>query len=466
MAELDRRRITAVFAADPYLELRAGLAATLDADADQFSHTLAVDHRKRVLFQDTFCQVCGQDLVDVVARKAERSLREIVGSEAEELRLLGDLVGDQRGARQLDHRAHQVMHVRPFLGKNFLRHAAHDRCLVLHLFQRGGQRDHDLGMDLDPFLGYGYRSLEDGARLHLRDLWISDAQPATAVPQHGIELVQLFHAPQQSAQLLELGRVRLGGYQHCDLHHQILALRQELVQGRIQQADGHRELMHLAKESNEVHTLHGQQFLEGCAAVFLIAGQDHGPHVRDAILGEEHVLGAAQAYALGPELTSLFGIPWDVGIGTYTYFAEGFRPTHELHQKRIVRRWVCGFELAFNHAAGGAVEREPGALFKHLAPDPHFASSLIDLNIASARYAALTHATRDYGSMTGHATARSQNAGGNFHAVDIFRRSFRPHQDDRVFLSTVSRLFHSFIRGEHDLSNGRARRSRQSLRQD
>src|SRR6266849_8414753 len=294
MAELDRRRITAVFAADPYLELRAGLAATLDADADQFSLALAVDHRKRVLFQDTFCQVCGQDLVDVVARKAERSLREIVGSEAEELRLLGDLVGDQRGARQLDHRAHQVMHLRPFLGKNFLRHATYDRCLVLHLFQRGGQRDHDLGMDLDPFLGYGYRSLEDGARLQLRDLWISDAQPATAVPQHGIEFVQLFHPAEEFGKyVLQIvdalcavlavflhQRLLLLGFRVWEdsyVHHQFLAFGKKLMQRRIQQSDGHGQTIHRTEETNEVGALHGQQSLErGPAGELLGTVNDNG----------------------------------------------------------------------------------------------------------------------------------------------------------------------------------------------
>src|SRR2546422_7795652 len=63
-----------------------------------------------------------------------------------------------------------------------------------------------------------------------------------------------------------------------------------------------------------------------------------------------------------------------------------------------------------------------------------------DLNIASARYAALTHATRDHSSMTRHATARSQNAGGNFHAVDIFRRSFRPHRSEEHTSELQSRL--------------------------
>ena len=45
----------------------------------------------------------------IVAADAQRGLGEIVGAEAEELGLLGDLAGPQRRARQLDHRADQIV---------------------------------------------------------------------------------------------------------------------------------------------------------------------------------------------------------------------------------------------------------------------------------------------------------------------------------------------------------------------
>ncbi len=64
--------------------------------------------------------------------------------------------------------------------------------------------------------------------------------------------------------------------------------------------------------------------------------------------------------------------------------------------------------------------------------------------------------------MTGHAAARGQNAGGDFHAVNIFRSSFGPHQDDRIFLAAVPSLLHRFIRGKHNLTDGRARGRRQA----
>ena len=52
-----------------------------------------------------------------------------------------------------------------------------------------------------------------------------------------------------------------------------------------------------------------------------VARQNHGLHVRDALLGEEHVLGAAQADAFGAELAGDLGVARDIGIGAHAEFA-------------------------------------------------------------------------------------------------------------------------------------------------
>ena len=57
---------------------------------------------------------------DVVAAEAEGHLRQVVGAEREELGLLGDLVGRQGGAGDLDHRADQVLDLRPGLLEDLL----------------------------------------------------------------------------------------------------------------------------------------------------------------------------------------------------------------------------------------------------------------------------------------------------------------------------------------------------------
>ena len=50
--------------------------------------------------------------------------------------------------------------------------------------------------------------------------------------------------------------------------------------------------------------------------------------------------------------------------------------------------------------------------------------------IAGAGHAALAHAAGDDGGVRGHAAARGEDAGGDFHARDVLRGGFAAHQDD------------------------------------
>ena len=153
--------------------------------------------RKRILLEDAFRQIGRQHFVDVVARETECGLREIVGAEGKELRFFRDLIRDQAGARQLDHRADEVINVSSLFFENFFGHAANDRCLVRHFFQRRDERNHDFGIDLYAIFGDGDGRFKNGARLHLGNFRISDSEPASAMSEHGIELVQLLHARQE-----------------------------------------------------------------------------------------------------------------------------------------------------------------------------------------------------------------------------------------------------------------------------
>jgi hypothetical protein len=54
VAELDRRGIAAVFAANSYLQIGAGFSSAFDSDLNQFSHSVAIDHGEGILFEDAF----------------------------------------------------------------------------------------------------------------------------------------------------------------------------------------------------------------------------------------------------------------------------------------------------------------------------------------------------------------------------------------------------------------------------
>src|SRR5258705_9754451 len=104
-----------MLAADTDFQGRARLAASFGSHLDQLTHTFLVENGKRILLDDSLFKVRRQNLVDVVAREAPSGLREIVGTEREELGFFGNLRGDERGARQLDHGAHQVLYAASLL---------------------------------------------------------------------------------------------------------------------------------------------------------------------------------------------------------------------------------------------------------------------------------------------------------------------------------------------------------------
>ena len=79
-----------------------------------------------------------------------------------------------------------------------------------------------------------------------------------------------------------------------DLHHQVFALRQELVQRRIERADRDREAVHRLEHADEIGALHRQQLLERRAAIFLVVGENHGLHVRHAIFSPKNMCSVRQ----------------------------------------------------------------------------------------------------------------------------------------------------------------------------
>src|SRR5215217_1731239 len=94
VAEADRVRVAAMLPADTNLEPGVGGAAAFHGHPDQLADALLVDTRKRGPLDDPAVGVERHDAaLDVVAREAERGLRQVVGSEREEVSVLRDLAG-------------------------------------------------------------------------------------------------------------------------------------------------------------------------------------------------------------------------------------------------------------------------------------------------------------------------------------------------------------------------------------
>src|SRR6266566_5733954 len=99
VAELHRRGLAPVLAADPDLQLVAAAAAQPHRELDQLAHAVLVEHLERIVLENTVLHVERQKTTGIVTRQAEGRLREIVGPEREEVGLLRDLVRGERGAR-------------------------------------------------------------------------------------------------------------------------------------------------------------------------------------------------------------------------------------------------------------------------------------------------------------------------------------------------------------------------------
>src|SRR5216684_8349324 len=127
MAELHRGRLAAVLSTDSHFQGRPRLAPALCSHFDELADTFAIEHRKRVLLEDAFRDVGGQDLVHVISRKAKGCLREIVRAKGKELGFSCDPVGYQRCAWKLDHGADQISDLRALLLEDFIGNASDDR---------------------------------------------------------------------------------------------------------------------------------------------------------------------------------------------------------------------------------------------------------------------------------------------------------------------------------------------------
>src|SRR6187455_806666 len=163
--------------ADPELELRVDATPAFHGDPHQVADTLSVEHLERVPLEDAVLQVVREELpLRVVAREAERRLREIVRPERAEVGVLGDLVGAHARARELDHRPDAVLDLRLLGG-----HAVGQLPQAAELLGEPDERVHDLdeGRVTGP-VGDRAGGAYDRPHLHLVDLGPLETEAAAA----------------------------------------------------------------------------------------------------------------------------------------------------------------------------------------------------------------------------------------------------------------------------------------------
>ena len=190
------------------------------------------------------------------------------------------------------------------------------------------------------------------------------------------------------------------------------------MQRGIEQADGDRVALHRLEDALKVAALHGQDLVERALALLLGARDDHLAHGGDAVVGEEHVLGAGQADALRAEVEGHAGIVGVVRVGAHAEVAVFVRPLH--NGGKLARDGgVLGGDLAEVDVAGVAVDGEEVALLDHMAVNRHDLALLVDLQRAAAGDAAAAHAAGHDRRVRGAPAAAGQHALGDLHAHDV-----------------------------------------------
>ena len=245
------------------------------------------------------------------------------------------------------------------------------------------------------------------------------------------------------------------------LLHFLVGVRQEFVQRRVEQADGHRQPGHDGEQLAEILPLERQQTRQRGAAAGFGVGDDHLADRQDALRVEEHVLGAAEADAFGAELAGGFGVHRGFGVGAHAHAAVLVGPFHQGAEIAGHRR-LDHRDGADEDLAGGAVQGDRLAGADELAAGGQHLAVVVDADAAGAGDAGPPHAAGDHRGVAGHAAAGGQDALGGVHAVDVFRAGLDADQDDRLALGGAG---FGLVGAEHHGAAGRARAGRQALAQ-
>ncbi len=83
----------------------------------------------------------------------------------------------------------------------------------------------------------------------------------------------------------------------------------------------------IVKSSTKSARCIGRSFASARAAARLVVGEDHLAHRDDAVALEEHVLGAAEADALGAEAARGARVERRVGVGAHLHARAPCRPS-------------------------------------------------------------------------------------------------------------------------------------------
>ena len=225
------------------------------------------------------------------------------------------------------------------------------------------------------------------------------------------------------------------------------------MQWRVEQAHRHRQIVHRFEHRLEVGGLGDLEFGEGGGLGGGIVAEDEPPHDRQPVRGEEHVLGATEADALGAE----FSAACRIGLGV------GVRPDSDVPggnvvgpgQQRVEFGWCVGAERVHRaevDVARRAVDRDLVA-----GPEDDVADRDrpgVDVDLRCADDGGNAPPSRHDSGVADEPTALGEDAPRCLHAEHVVGRRLGPHEDDR--LAALGGLERG-VGGQHDAAARRPR---------
>ena len=437
--------------ADAEVNVGTGCPAEFGCHLDEFADADLVETGEGIGFVNLLLVVGVQELACVVTAETEGHLGEVVGAEGEELRFGGDCVGGERRTRDLYHGADLVLHLHACVRKALVGGGNHDALYIGKLFDFADERNHDFGDHLPVGVLLLHRDcrLHDRLGLHDRDFGIGDRETAASVTHHGVELVQTGD----------------DGFDGVDGHIHILGKRldvglfggHELMERRVEEADGDGSALEGFVKRFEVALLHGQKFGKRLFALLDGVGDYHLTHRHDSVGLEEHMFGAAQTDAFRAESARLTGVSRGVGVGPDMERTVLVRPFHD--SAEITGKFgFDGGQFAREDFAGGTVEGNPVSFVESLSAEGEHFLLFVDVDVAATGDAAGAHAAGNDRRVRGHAAANGEDTLRVVHTFDVFGRGLETDEDDSLFTLVDDPVGGVFC-GEHDFAAGSAGRS-------
>ena len=228
-----------------------------------------------------------------------------------------------------------------------------------------------------------------------------------------------------------------------DTDRQLGEVGQELVQGRVEQPDGHRQAVHRGEDPDEVLALERQQRRQRGLPARVVVGDDQ-PFDEPSPLAEEHVLGPAQADPGGAETTGPGRVVGGVGVGPHAEAApfvgvtgqQGDGRDQVVLDRRALEpahdRGVDDRDRPGEDLAGGSVERDEVALDqgRRAATDGEPASGGVDLEVVCATDAGAPESTGNHRRVRGAPPAAGEHTLGGDQPGQVVGVGLLPDQDE------------------------------------